>query len=281
MNPRNPVTAKVLTLGLTLGLTLAACSPGENPDPQTTGQAKVVLTDAPASEAESLMVTFGRIELIPAGGDDADRVVIAEGGGSFDVLTLRNGTLAEIGVADVPVGSYAQVRVIVDEATIDFDDGSDPYDVFVPSGAQTGLKISVDPPLVVAEGSTSTVILDFDADRAVVETPPGSTNYNLVPTGIRAVAQAEAGVVAGVVADEAMAAVGGATVTVYPTGEAEVVTSTTTEADGQFQLVGLLAGVYDLEVSLAGFLTLEVPNVSVTAGETTNVGALVLLAPAP
>ena len=277
MNRRNLMIIALLTIGLTL----AACSPGENPDPQTTGQAKVVLTDAPASEAESLMVTFGRIELIPAGGDEADRVVIAETGGSFDVLTLRNGTLADLGVADVPVGTYAQVRVIVDEATIDFDDGNDPYDVFVPSGAQTGLKISVDPPLVVEEGSTSTVILDFDADRAVVETPPGSTNYNLVPTGIRAVAQAEAGVVTGIVADEALAAVGGATVTVYPAGETEAVAMTTTEADGSFQFVGLLEGTYDLEVDMAGFLTLQVPNVSVTAGETTDVGQLTLTAIAP
>lgn len=277
MNRRNLMAATVLTLGLTL----AACSPGENPDPQTTGQAKVVLTDAPASEAESLMVTFGRIELIPAGGDDADRVVIAEEGGSFDVLTLRNGTLADLGVADVPVGAYSQVRVIVDDATIDFDDGNDPYDVFVPSGAQTGLKISMDPPLVVEEGSTSTAILDFDADRAVVETPPGSNDYNLVPTGIRAVAQAETGVVTGVVTDEATASVAGATVTAYRAGEMEVVTATTTEADGSFQLVGLLEGTYDLEVSMAGFLTLVVPNVSVAAGATADVGALVLLAPAP
>lgn len=277
MNRRNLMAATVLTLGLTL----AACSPGENPDPQTTGQAKVVLTDAPASEAESLMVTFGRIELIPAGGDDADRVVIAEEGGSFDVLTLRNGTLADLGVADVPVGAYSQVRVIVDDATIDFDDGNDPYDVFVPSGAQTGLKISMDPPLVVEEGSTSTAILDFDADRAVVETPPGGNDYNLVPTGIRAVAQAETGVVTGVVTDEATASVAGATVTAYRAGEMEVVTATTTEADGSFQLVGLLEGTYDLEVSMAGFLTLVVPNVSVAAGATADVGALVLLAPAP
>lgn len=265
---------------LTLGLTLAACSGGGGGgEQQPTGQAKVALTDAPASEAEALMVTFGRIELIPADGTDTDAAVIAESGGSFDVLTLRNGTLADVGAADVAVGTYAQVRVIVDEATIDFDDGNDPYDVFVPSGAQTGLKINLDPPLVVEEDSSSTVILDFDADRAVVETPAGSNNYNLVPTGIRAVAQAEAGTVTGSVVDEMALPVAGATVKVYRTGSTDVVTSTTTEADGGFQFVGLLEGSYDLEIALDGYLTLLVPGVSVTAGSLTDVGTQVLLAP--
>jgi len=265
---------------LTLGLTLAACSGGGGGgEQQPTGQAKVVLTDAPASEAEALMVTFGRIELIPADGTDSDAAVIAESGGSFDVLTLRNGTLADVGAADVPVGTYAQVRVIVDEATIDFDDGNDPYDVFVPSGAQTGLKIHLDPPLVVEEDSSSTVILDFDADRAVVETPAGSNNYNLVPTGIRAVAQAEAGTVTGSVVDEMALPVAGATVKVYRTTGTDVVTSTTTEADGGFQFAGLLEGSYDLEIALDGYLTLLVPGVSVTAGSLTDVGTQVLLAP--
>lgn len=276
MNRRNVLVATVLTLGLTL----AACSGGgDGGEQQPTGQAKVVLTDAPASEAEALVVTFGRIELIPAGGTDTDAAVIAESGGSFDVLTLRNGTLADVGAADVPVGTYAQVRVIVDEATIDFDDGNDPYDVFVPSGAQTGLKINLDPPLVVKEDSSSTVILDFDAARAVVETPAGSNNYNLVPTGIRAVAQAEAGTVTGSVVDETSLPVAGATVKVYRTGNTDVVTSTTTEADGGFQVVGLLEGSYDLEIALDGYLTLLVPGVSVTAGSLTDVGTQVLLAP--
>lgn len=265
---------------LTLGLTLAACSGGGGGgEQQPTGQAKVVLTDAPASEAEALMVAFGRIELIPADGTEADAAVIAESGGSFDVLTLRNGTLADVGAADVPVGTYAQVRVIVDDATIDVGDGNDPYDVFVPSGAQTGLKINLDPPLVVEEDSSSTVILDFDADRAVVETPAGSNNYNLVPTGIRAVAQAEAGTVTGSVIDEMALPVAFATVKVYRTGNTDVVTSTTTEVDGGFQFGGLLEGSYDLEIALDGYLTLLVPGVSVTAGSLTDVGTQVLLAP--
>lgn len=266
---------------LTLGLTLAACSGGGGGgEQQPTGQAKVVLTDAPASEAEALTVAFGRIELIPADDTEAEAAVIAESGGSFDVLTLRNGTLADVGAADVPVGTYAQVRVIVDEATIDVGDGNDPYDVFVPSGAQTGLKINLDPPFVVEEDSSSTVILDFDADRAVVETPAGSNNYNLVPTGIRAVAQAEAGTVTGSVIDEMALPVAFATVKVYRTGNTDVVTSTTTEADGGFQLVGLLEGSYDLEIALDGYLTLLVPGVSVKAGSLTDVGTQVLLAPA-
>jgi len=66
--------------------------------------------------------------------------------------------------------------------------------VFVPSGAQTGIKVNVQPPLIVAEGANQTLIVDFDVERAVVEravveTPPGSGNYLLKPTALRVITE--------------------------------------------------------------------------------------------
>lgn len=244
--------------------------------PTGSGHVDVLLTDAPASEADHLYVDFGRIELVPSEDEEGIRTVTEEAG-RFDVLTLRNGTLADLGDLDLPAGSYAQIRVIVDEATVQF--GDDTYPVTVPSGAQTGLKIAIDPPLVVEADTTRQVTLDFDATRAVIETPPGSGNYLLKPTGIRAVS--DVGSLEGVVvADGSGEAIEGATVTVLEDGTGEVVTSARTDADGSFRIVTLVEGTYDVELSADGYLTAARDDVAIATDTATDLGTVGLEAEA-
>lgn len=249
-------------------LVLAACGT----QPSGTSTVAVQMTDAPATEADHLYVDFGRIELMPTEDGEDGVQTVAEEGGQIDVLTLTNGTVEDLGKVDVPAGTYHQVRIIVEDARLEF--GEESFSVQVPSGAQTGLKVNIDPPLVAAAGATNLVTLDFDASRAVIETPPGSGNYLLKPTGIRAVS--EAGLLLGSVADSATAeAIAGATIAVVDQDGADV-TSAITEADGAFRIVTLPTGAYDVEVSADGYVSHLENDVEVTAGAVTDLGVLEL-----
>ena len=249
-------------------LVLTACGT----QPSGTSTVAVQMTDAPATDADHLYVDFGRIELMPADGGEDGVQTVAEEGGQIDVLTLTNGTVADLGEIDVPAGTYSQVRIIVEDARVEF--GAETFAVKVPSGAQTGLKVNIDPPLVAAAGTTNLVTLDFDASRAVIETPPGSGNYLLKPTGIRAVS--EAGLLIGsVVAAADGTPIEGAEVVVTD-ANGEPVTSALTDADGTFRIVTLPTGVYDLEVSAEGYVPHPENDVSITAGAVTDLGVLEL-----
>lgn len=238
---------------------LAACGAQSE---EGSGEVRMRLTDAPADEAESLDVDFGEMQLVPEGDEEGGIRVVADSAGSVNVLEYSNGGFYELGETTVPEGTYTQLRLIVDEASITFD-GADAatHDVTVPSGAQTGLKIDLEPALKVGGGGPHEVRLDFDAGRAVVETGAGA--YLLMPTALRAVT--EPGEVTGqVLADDTGEPIEGATVEAYR--DEALVTGATTEEDGTFAFVTLLEGGYRLEVSADGYVTGEV-DVDVTAGD--------------
>ena len=234
----------------------------------------VLLTDAP-KDATCLLVEFGRVDLVPADGTGGGVVTVYDGETvAIDVLELTNGEVEVLGVApSVPDGDYGQVRLIVESATLFFDEAceaaNDEWDeVFVPSGAQTGLKINVEPPLSLGGHEERDVLIDFDVERAIVGTPPGSGNYLLKPTAIRAFS--EVGAIKGtVVADGSMDALEGVRVEVYSAGSSDdAITSTYTDGDGFFAFIALLAGSYDLRFSLEGYVDAWVMDVDVVRDDT-------------
>lgn len=279
---------RTLAVLLSIALLLGGCA-GITDGAAGTNQVTVLLTDAPAAEATHLWVTFGRVDLVPADGTGDGVVTVYDGDPvTYDVLALTNGTTAALGQAvEVPDGEYGQVRFIVESALLEFCDDADPpsceaFDVFVPSGAQTGIKVNVQPPLVLAAGANQALIVDFDVARAVVETPPGSGNYLLKPTALRAIA--EAGAIAGSVLDGVGDPLEDVTIEVYPAGaeqiEDNLVVATSSEADGSFAFIALLPGTYDLAFSLDGYVEEIVSDVLVDVGVTIDLGAIALaLAP--
>ncbi len=278
MLPRTFRSLVVVAIAVAIASSGCALERAETP----TAPVRVSLTDAPVAAATGLEVTFGRVDLVPAGEDGGGIVSVTADAGRIDVLALRNGGLHPFGLVDVPAGTYTQVRLIVDEASLVF--GDDAYNVFVPSGAQTGLKVTIEPPLVVTAGEVDDVahvIIDFDVLRAIVETPPGSLSYLLIPTAIRALTQVGSltGRVVEVDQGAAHAGVGGAWIDVLDAAGTPI-TSTLSEADGSFAFITLHAGVYDVRVSHEVYQEAVIERVTVTVGEVTDVG-LVAIAPAP
>jgi len=191
---------RVLALISLAALLVGGCA-GLNDDAAGSNQLTVLLAsgaDAPVSltaeteevTPEALRVTFGRVALVPV--EDGDEgIVELDLAGEVDLLTVALPTLDSGDVQQfasdqgLPVdGVYGQLRLIVDSAEWVFADETT-IPIFVPSGAQSGLKIAIEPPLEIAYEGEHVLTVVFDVESAIVETPPGSGDYILKPTAVR------------------------------------------------------------------------------------------------
>ena len=124
----------------------------------------VRLTDAPAT-FDSVLVTISKVEV----STDAGWLTLSDHAQRFDLLTLQNDATALLGSADLAPGTYHQLRLIVQEASVVA--GGVESVLEVASGAQTGIKVVVDAELEA--GTTYTLVLDFDAAKSIQATGDG------------------------------------------------------------------------------------------------------------
>lgn len=85
---------------------------------------------------------------------------------TFDLLKVK-GIEEFFGSSEVAAGKYTQVRLIVDKAEVAVDNG-EPQEATVPSG-----ELKIVRPFTVESGETTTLLIDFDAERSVVFTGSG------------------------------------------------------------------------------------------------------------
>ena len=112
--------------------------------------------------------------------------------GVVDLLTLTNGNVIVIGDTEVPAGKISQIRLLLGpENTLVI--GEEEFDLDVPSGEQSGLKLKVNATLV--GGVAYTMKLDFDAARSVVKRG-NSGKFGLKPV-IRVITEAISGAIKG------------------------------------------------------------------------------------
>jgi hypothetical protein len=173
-------------------LLLVACQ--DSTGPEGMGQLQVLITDAPADYIETAEVWISRVYL--QGGAE-EEVEEEESGGRvdlfndpdnpryYDLLTLQDGVTANLTPpADLEVGTYGQLRLVVDHALVtladgyEFRDGGTEKDLFVPSGMQSGIKVLLDGPIQIDNQELTIVTVDFDVNENFViqgnpETPAG------------------------------------------------------------------------------------------------------------
>lgn len=155
-----------------------------------TGTMRVLLTDAPFpfEMVESANVTIERVEVV----SETEGIInITEDWTEpelFNLLDLRDGVTALLGEVEVPVGTYEQVRLIVEEeASVVMTEaaGGEVYHLKIPSGTETGVKIPLQG-LEVEGDSHITLTLDFVVDESFVvlgdpSTPAGVEGFNFKP----------------------------------------------------------------------------------------------------
>ncbi|MFO7845928.1 MAG: DUF4382 domain-containing protein [Balneolaceae bacterium] len=234
-----------------------------------TGSMVVKLHDAPV-DYDEVNISVARVEVNNTENDDEGWTVISEPNETYNILDLVNGDMAVLADTELEVGTYEQIRLILnDENTVVID--GETFEMFVPSGEQSGLKLNID--AEIREGIEYTLLLDFDASRSVV--PRGATGlFNLKPV-IRATNEAITGNISGTV----QPAIADAEVFAIQDDD----TLSTTYADttsGEFTLVGLESGSYTVSVEPreGGFEPASLEDVSVTVGEINVVGEIELSA---
>lgn len=145
---------------------LAAC---ELSEPGVT-RVNLYLTDAPAAEIASAEVMLSRAYLVPAeNSEEGEFVTLFDEEQTYNLLDLQNGVTALLGSEMVTAGTYAQLRLVVKSATITlaegvlFQDGANSKTLFVPSGMETGIKVTF-PETLVIDGETD-ITIDFDVEQ--------------------------------------------------------------------------------------------------------------------
>lgn len=262
-------------------IVLLACSDDLNDDPNT-GRLTVQLTDAPfpydlISEAN---VTIFKIDARHQGNEMDNEENNKEEGSPFIVLMeeeidvnlidLTNGNTEMLADIDVPIGSYDLVRVYVKGVNVVLNDGST-YDLKVPSGEQTGIKVFIKPSINVSGEISSDLLLDFDVSRSFIpkgnsKSLVGINGFNFKPV-IKASNISFAGTLAGLVStmeNEEEIGLEGATVSVFAADTLN--TSTFTDETGNYMILGLMEGSYDVMVELEGYETQTAEEVTIMAG---------------
>jgi hypothetical protein len=270
--------------------------------PEGPATLKVLLTDAAADYVAGAWVDIGAVHLLPVD-ESASPITLTEDGtdGMINLLDFQDGATTELAEATFDPGEYKQLRLVVEEASVDlidgytFRDGSTSQSLKVPSGAQSGIKLHLwpaegtdnddgDAGVMIVPGET-VIVLDFDVNQSFLiqgnpETPAGIKSMHFQPT-IRVTARDVAGSISGTVSGAADSIeVEGLEVTAEPTGPATVpgyqtLTGTAlTDGEGTYTIYFLVPGEYEVGVAVAeGFYT-EPLSATVDVGEAEDVAGI-------
>lgn len=275
----------VLLLSFTFGCSLLT---DQEDDLAKRGKGLVVfkLTDAPfpADLVAEANITIDWIKLMKVSEDEWDEegeemeenpdviLLELEEPLTINLLELSNGITTTLGEIEVDPGIYTQIRMHVIDAGILLKDGSE-FDLKIPSGDASGLKIKINPSLVMEEGTLAEVLLDFDVSRSFVmrgninHLGKGKIDGFIFKPVIRAVAhvETESGEINGVVTDGEDNLIENALLSLVQ--EEDTITSALTYENGFYAMIGILPGDYTL-VCEKGTLKAET-EVTVKKGEVT------------
>lgn len=189
--------------------------------------------------------------------------------GVVNILELTGGKSITIADAEVPAGRISQIRVILGPNNT-LVMGDEVYDLDVPSGSQSGLKLQVQQTL--KGGVTYYLKLDFDAAKSIVK-KGNSGKYGLKPV-IKVITEATSGAIKGEVLPAAE------NVAIYALqGEDTLGTTYAIANESSYILEGIPEGTYDLSFDPGEDSQLGkelVKDVDVTIGQVTMIEQVTL-----
>lgn len=242
---------------------------------------RVRLTDAPYpySSLSSADITVDAVEVRMNGGLRTLPVDAAPV--SMNLLSLQNGVTEMLVDTAVPSGSIDQIRLIISSASVTLSDGR-VFNLQIPGGESSGLKIDVSPSVQVSESLTTELLLDFDVSQSFEPVPASAkkaediNHFKFHPV-LRAANLSQTGTVAGHVwndqgtpsnfSDDTLIA--GASVNVMSDDASLREGGTATSEQGFFSVSGLSAGSHLVSVEATGFNPVDL-SADVTVANTTN-----------
>jgi hypothetical protein len=251
-----------------------------------TGTLSIEVTDAPYpyDHLAEAKVVIGEVKVHKTDGATGNGgfETIFSGTKEFDLLKLRGGlTTYLVEDAKLAAGKYDQIRLIVTSASVKLTDGRE-FDLKVPSGPQSGIKVYPRPPIEVQGGLTADLILDFDVSRSFLPTPASPQKVDdihgfLFHPVIRIENNSTVGTISGKVYDDNDTIsittddtpLGNATITAEQGGVVIAQTSSAT-GDGAYVLQGLPAGTYEVSVEIQGYIDETQQNIDVFVANDTG-----------
>jgi len=263
---------RIATTLLAVLFLLNSCDVSDDGSSNTpTGTLQVYLTDAPGNyEAVWIDIEEVRIHVNEEDGideDDEGWITISDEPMRVNLLELTNGELEALGETELEEGMYSQIRLILGDDNEIVKNGVT-HSLDTPSAQQSGLKLNVN--AEIEGGQVYTLLLDFDASRSVVEA--GNSGKFLLKPVIRTVAFAKTGAIEGDIQPAESLP------WVYAIAGIDTVAGTRANAEGEFRLIGLLSGSYQVAIDSPdeGYSDEDINNVNVTAPDTTDLGLITL-----
>jgi uncharacterized repeat protein (TIGR02059 family) len=237
------------------------------------GRLSVKITDDPfnISSVKSAEVTISKIEIRKAGANEGDPFIeLLINPVTIDIFKLRNGITKELVNLAVSEGDYDLVRLFVDEANLTLNDPEETFNMKVPSGEQTGIKVFINPVIHVEGGISAELLLDFDLSKSFVMRGHNAQNGFIFKPCIRATNNSIAGRIEGDVTDNSQDKVGIKDATVSLQKDAEDPITTLTDASGHYVFAGVLAGTYSVSAEKENYVASSVESVVVIPGNKTT-----------
>ncbi|WP_258097141.1 DUF4382 domain-containing protein [Marinoscillum pacificum] len=217
---------------------------------------RLLITDAPypVELIESAYITINKITA-----DHSDStLLLSEELFTINIFELRNGLSENLVDLKVPVGNIQSFNLFIEAAEITLTDGRN-FDLNVPSGASSGLKVKVSPSIEIVENDLLEILIDFDVSQSFVplgsdNSPNGIRGFNFKPT-VKATNLASSGTVRGFVVDsDTDEALSNVQVSVFDDND-DLYTSTFTESSGEYVILGVEEGSYTIYIEKDGYLT--------------------------
>ena len=246
----------VLICAALLGLTVLSCKKDST---KSSYPIAIRMTDAPGPYT-AVNIDLQGVEITGTGGKT---VLLNVNTGIYNLLNFSNGKDTLITSGTLEDAKVEQIRLILGPNNTVVV-GNTTYPLSTPSADQSGLKLQVHQTLQA--GILYSVLLDFDANKSIVET--GNGTYKLKPV-IRTIEAAISGAIRGNILPLTTSAF------VTATSASNETYSSNVNATGNFLLMGTPAGTYSVTITPAlPLLPVTRTNVSVTTGATVNLGTI-------
>lgn len=140
-----------------------------------TGRMTVKMKDAPI-DYDSVNVQVVSVE-VHYSGSNGGWVTLPTNAGMYNLLELQNDVTAVLSSGgELPVGDITQMRLILGNTNYVVID-SIPFPLDLTSQDKTGLKFNLNSS--IASGDSVEVLIDFDAEKSILET--SATSFKLKP----------------------------------------------------------------------------------------------------
>ncbi|TXD95596.1 DUF4382 domain-containing protein [Gillisia hiemivivida] len=249
---------------------LYSCSNDDSNGGDDSARVKVRMTDAPG-DYKSVFVNVTDVMIKSDASASEEEAWVSLTGvqtGMYDLLTLTGGVTQLLADAEVEAGYLSEIRLVLGDDNYLILNDESRQELSTPSAQQSGLKIKVDQELEA--GQEYEFLLDFDVDKSIVSA--GNSGGFILKPVIRATATAETGTIIG---------------EVHPTNFQSEITaqsatttiSAYTNANGEFALNGVPAGIYKVTIKpslLSGFQVKTINNIEVTTNGTIDLEPIFL-----